>query len=228
MMPFLLVAGVLLGVATATANQSAFGAQSWGQARQPGWSDQPVYFDGYETPRSQFDLGLHDRYEYRNDDARRDDDRPRVGTGYGGYDAAPQAGRNLDGFIDRDGRWVERSRESAQGYPDDRYVPPARGRYSDVTTPAIPTGTSSPQPEYRFRGDPQPWSGRASGYDETAGYRFRPLTDQEAEQRAQTPGWRPLEQDRNERGGRARSPAGLMDALTPPPRTFGFEPAPWP
>lgn len=173
MKPFLLVAGLLLGLLSATANQSVFGAESWGQARQPGWGDQPVYFDGYETSRSQLDLGSHDR-----DDL----------AGHGGWSESSTA----------PSPWGEGS------------------------------GPSSPQPEYRFRGDPQPWSGRGSGYEETAGYRFRPLTDQEAEQRAQTPGWRPLESDRDGRSGRDRPPAGLMDALTPPPRTFGFEPAPWP
>ncbi|HSO81860.1 hypothetical protein [Thiocapsa sp.] len=262
MTPFLLVSGLMLGLLSATAHQSAFGAESWGQARQPTRVDQPVYSGGYETPRSGFDRGSYDPYQYRDDDSRRSDDRTWTGTEYGGYDIAPGADSGLDGFINRDGRWVERSRESAQGYPDDGYAPPARGRYSDATSPAISTGTASPDPwfdrddraagggwresstapsawgegfgpdypqtEYRFRGDPQPWSGRGIVQDETAGYRFRPLTDQEAEQRAQTPGWRPLEPGRGDRDGRARAPAGLMDALTPPPRTFGFEPAPWP
>lgn len=93
---------------------------------------------------------------------------------------------------------------------------------------------------YRFRGDPPPGSRRRSMHEGADGYRFRPLTGQEAERRAQTPGWRPLEPDRPDRGGSRPSSSGqpsgtgwggapgLMDALTPPPRTFGFESPPWP
>ncbi|SDX33443.1 hypothetical protein SAMN05421783_12155 [Thiocapsa roseopersicina] len=262
MTPFSIVAGLLLGLVSATAHQGAFAAESWRQARQPTWGDEPVYSDGYEMQRSEFDSGSHDPYEYRDDDLRRNDDRTWTGSGYAGYDIAPGAGSELDGFVDRDGRWVEGGREPAKRYRGDPSGPPVIGRYSDATSPSISTGTVStepwvdldartvqggwresspgpspwgegaapvsPQPEYRFRGDPQPWSGRWSGQGETPGYRFRPLTGQEAEQRAQTPGWRPLEPDRDDRGGRTRAPAGLMDALTPPPRTFGFEPAPWP
>ncbi|MFB1486615.1 MULTISPECIES: hypothetical protein [unclassified Thiocapsa] len=230
MTPFLLVAGLLLGLASATANQEACAAESWGQARQPTWGEAPVYSGGYEMPRSGFDRGSRDLYEYRDDDWRRNDDRPWTGSGYGGgYDSAPEAGSELGGFIGRDGRWVERSREPAQGDRDDRTV---YGGWRESSQDPSPwgdgSGPASPQPEYRFRGDPQPWSGRWSGQEEMSGYRFRPLTGREAEQRAQTPGWRPLEPGREERGGRTRAPTGLMDALTPPPRTFGFEPAPWP
>ncbi|QVL50470.1 MAG: hypothetical protein KFB96_08615 [Thiocapsa sp.] len=172
MTPFLLLSGLLLGLASATASQGAGAAESWGQARQPTWGDAPVYSGGYPDATS-----------------------------------TPEP-------------WVA---------PDDRAV---YGGWRESSPGPSPwgegAGSASPQPEYRFRGDPQPWSGRWSGQEETPEYRFRPLTGREAEQRAQTPGWRPLEPGRDDRGGRTRAPAGLMDALTPPPRTFGFEPTPRP
>jgi hypothetical protein len=87
------------------------------------------------------------------------------------------------------------------------------------------------EPQYRFRGDPPPGSAASRGGQDHGGYRFRPLTDRETERRVQTHGWRPLDPAREMRGesddGRSARPPGLMDALTPPPRTLGFEPNPW-
>lgn len=115
-----------------------------------------------------------------------------------------------------------------------------------------------PYQEYRFRGDPPASSDRWGGRDEVGGYRFRPLTDQEADRRTQTPGWRTLspstaDSSRSDSRSMTTGPSypgrsypersdpsnrehtirpagrsGLMDALTPPPRTYGFEANPWP
>jgi hypothetical protein len=87
------------------------------------------------------------------------------------------------------------------------------------------------EPQYRFRGDPPPGSAARGAGPDHGGYRFRPLTDRETERRFETHGWRPLDPAREMRGetvdGRSAPPPGLMDALTPPPRTLGFEPNPW-
>jgi hypothetical protein len=245
-----LVAWLLLVLAYATTHQEAYGAEAWEQTRQPTWSEEPVYARGYDLPPA---AQVRDpRYPdaYRTPDLRRDPQRDWSGTGYGGYDVAPTQDRGPDGFVDRDGRWVEYGREPTDRYRDIPYDEPGRysaspwavdpepgvdrgdrgvrGGWRDAAPqPAYPnevSGPANPQPEYRFRGDPQPWSGRWSAPDGTQGYRFRPLTAQEGEQRSQRPGWRPLEPGRSDRGGRPAAPAGLIDALTPPPRTLGFEP----
>ncbi|RKT46198.1 hypothetical protein [Thiocapsa rosea] len=201
MTPVLLVTGLLLGLASVTASQWVFAAESWGQARQSTWADAPDYSGGYEMPRSEFDRGAHD---------------PRM---YGDDPDSSARGRYPDAA----------STPEVWGAPDDRA---GYGGWRESSPGPSPwgagAGSAAPQPEYRFRGDPQPWSGRWDGQEEAPGYGFRPLTGREAEQRVQTPGWRPLEPGRDDRGGRTRAPAGLMDALTPPPRTFGFEPTPWP
>jgi hypothetical protein len=250
-----LVAWLLLVLACATTHQEVFGADSWGQARQPRWGDEPDYLRGYETLPAVQDRDPRYPDAYRADDLRRDPNGGWSGTGYGGYDVAPAQGREPGGFVDRDGRWMEYPLEPTERYRDapydnepGRYSPSpwaaqpespvesgdsgVRGGWHDTNPgPAYRSevpGPAIPQPEYRFRGDPQLSSGRWSGSDGTQGYRFRPLTDREAGQGSQTPGWRPLEPGRGERGGRTSAPAGLMDALTPPPRTFGFEPGAWP
>lgn len=87
------------------------------------------------------------------------------------------------------------------------------------------------QPRYRFRGDPPPdardWG---VGQGETV-YRFRPPNEREAERWREAPGWRPMAPERASPAGvepgSAPHPWGLMDALTPRPRTFGYEPSPW-
>jgi hypothetical protein len=246
-----LVAWLILVLTYATIHQPAIGAEPWEQARQPIWGDEPDYRRGYELRSA-----AQDR-DPRYPDAHRAGNRQGSwsGTGYGDYGVAPAQGRGLDGFVDRDGRWMEYAREptgydrdghpideagrypgsSWRGAPDFRVETDdrdMRGGWRDVTP--LPTyrndvsGSEGRQPEYRFRGDPQPSSGRWGGSDVVQGYRFRPLNDREAEQRVQTPGWRPLEPVRGDRRGRPSAPAGLMDALTPPPRTFGFEPTPGP
>ncbi|CRI62939.1 exported hypothetical protein [Thiocapsa sp. KS1] len=174
MTPLLLVASLVLGVASAAANRDAFGAQPWTSAEQPTWGGAPADSGGYGEP------------------------------------------------------WPDRERQPPYSYPDDgargtRNGTPEASRYDggDVAPGA--------RQEFRFRGDPEPGSSQWSRQDLVDGYRFRPLTGQEAERQVQTPGWRPLEPVGPDRGGRTPSaPPGLMDALTPPARTFGFEPAPWP
>jgi hypothetical protein len=102
------------------------------------------------------------------------------------------------------------------------------GATAGQTMPAMPTAPGDPaQPVYRFRGDPPAGSERWDGASTIGGYRFRPLTDRESQRQVQTPGWRPLEGDRAP-PARPYGAPGLMDALTPPERTYGFEPNPWP
>jgi hypothetical protein len=249
---FSVVAWPLLVLAVATTHQEVSGAESWGHAGRPTWGDEPAFLRGYETPPVARDRDPRYPDAYRANDPRRDPHGGWSGAGYGGEDVPPPQGLGQDGFIDRDGRWMEYAREPTEQY---RHVPSdgEAGRYSAspwTVDPESPTeiherggwrdaaprpayrneasGWANPEPEYRFRGDPQPSSGRWSGSDGTQGYIFRPLTDRETEQRSLTPGWRPLDPDRSDHGGRASAPAGLMDALTPPPRTFGFEPPPRP
>ncbi len=255
MTPVSFVAWLLLVLAYATTHQVASGAEPWGLAREPTWGDEPVYRRGYETPPTTQDREPQYLDAHRADDVRRDLQGGWSGAGYGDDDRAPVQGRGLDGFIDRDGRWVEYAREPTEHSRDVPYndgpgrysASPwtgdsdsraemddrdARGGWREATPPPAyrnaVSGPVNPYPEYRFRGDPQPSSGRWGGSDGTQGYRFRPLTDREAQQRSQTPGWRPIEPGRSDRGERASAPAGLMDALTPPARTFGFEPRPGP
>jgi hypothetical protein len=81
--------------------------------------------------------------------------------------------------------------------------------------------------QYRFRGDPPAQSQHWGPADTTGGYRFRPLTERESGRQVQMQGWRPIEGERDRPAQPAGAP-GLMDALTPPERTYGFEPRPWP
>ncbi|EGV17247.1 hypothetical protein [Thiocapsa marina] len=246
---------LLLFLVYATAHQAVLAAEPWEQARQPAWDNESLYLRGYKMPPVAQDRDPRYPDAYRADDVRLDTQGNRSGTGYGDYDMAPpgQGGFiDRDGRW-RDGRWMEYGREPTgysrdlpYGEEPDRYsVSPRRGDpgsgmatddrgalggWPDATYGRADgngfSGSANPYPEYRFRGDPQPSSDRWSGSDGTQEYRFRPLTEREAEQRSQTLGWRPLEPARSNRAGRTSPPAGLMDALTPPPRTFGFEPRP--
>lgn len=174
MTPLLLVASLVLGVASAAANREAFGAQPWTSAEQPTWGGAPAYSEGYGT--SWPDPERQPPYSYPDDGSRGTMDGTRDASRYDGGDSATGA-----------------------------------------------------RQEFRFRGDPEPGSSQWSRQEGVEGYRFRPLTGQEAERRVQTPGWRPLEPVGPDRGRQTPSaPAGLMDALTPPARTFGFEPPPRP
>lgn len=140
-------------------------------------------------------------------------------------------------------RWQPRA-GSAWGEPDWRPTAPEPVSAGDPWSGNVPrawggradAAPDPAQPVYRFRGDPpvgsRAWNeihGSASGADE--GYRFRPLTEREQGRQTSTPGWRPLERSPASAGDeqawtRDGSP-GLMDALTPPPRAYGFEPSPW-
>lgn len=112
--------------------------------------------------------------------------------------------------------------------------------------PAPARVESSPQWEresiqYRFRGDPMPGAGPAREFDAQSGYRFRPLSPAESSRGVDTPGWRPLEPSMSQSsredpsnwrdpasGWRGGSSGGLMDALSPPPPSLGYEGVPWP
>jgi hypothetical protein len=172
MTPLLLVASLVLGVASAAANRDALGAQPWTSAEQPTWGGAPAYSGEYGVAWP--DRERQPPYSYSDDGSRGTGDGTRDASRYDGGDAA--------------------------------------------------TGVRQ---EYRFRGDPELGSSQWSRQDAVGGYRFRPLAGQEAERQVQTPGWRPLEPVGSDRGGQTPStPPGLMDALTPPARTFGFEPVP--
>lgn len=255
MTPLLLVASLVLGVASAAAIRDAFGAEPWTQAEQPTWGGAPTDSGGYRTPWP--DRNPQYPYSYPDDGSRRTNDGARGAPRYDGSDVAPASRRDVDGFPDRDGRRVDGARVPADGYRDNLYDSGA-GWYPGSTLPgtdvpepwaesdplAVPGGrresfpsgdsrvesqTPAVSPEFRFRGDPEPGSSQWSRQEGVEGYRFRPLTGQEAERRVQTPGWRPLEPVGPDRGRQTPSaPAGLMDALTPPARTFGFEPPPRP
>lgn len=149
-----------------------------------------------------------------------------------------------DGYIDADGRWVERPRGTDQQFlgPDDDSLRgwPAESAEPDVWSPSgAGSGwgadgrseawrTPNQEPAYRFRGDPPPGAGGWTPRDSDGGYRFRPLNARESERRVQEPGWRPLAPDSASPAGRQFGQGGLIDALTPPARIYGFEPNPWP
>jgi hypothetical protein len=207
MTPLLLVASLVLGVASAATNREAFGAEPWPSNPPPRWGEDPAYSGGYETGWSNRDP----QYPYPYRDSHYDPENGR-------YDGSPPSSPEAA----EPGTRVER---------DDRA--PAGRRQDPIARPdplSGGTGMAAPQPEYRFRGDPPSGSNPWGGQDGSEGYRFRPLTGQEEERREQSPGWRPLDPNRRDRGGQAPAPAppGLMDALTPPARTFGFEPRSWP
>ncbi len=106
---------------------------------------------------------------------------------------------------------------------------PLQDRWRDVTRDDVGGGLA--QPQYRFRGDPPPDSRDWSVGQGESVYRFRPPTEREAERWTQSPGWRPVAPERaspsGAEPGSTPHPWGLMDALTPRPRTFGYEPSPW-
>jgi hypothetical protein len=231
MTALLLAALLVFGMTSAAANAEALYGERWAQARGQAWGNEPAYprprYGGYEAPRSL------DAREAQSPDAYGDGTR----TYERGYDDVYRDPHDPGGYPAE--TWSRTAAPEEWGgspaLPNDRRAlyPPADAGLGRSELPGS-------QPEYRFRGDPPPGSDRRSTQEGADGYRFRPLTGQEAERRAQTPGWRPLEQDRLERSGSRSSPSGqpsgtgwggapgLMDALTPPPRTFGFEPTPWP
>jgi hypothetical protein len=243
MKPIRLLAAVLmLGMASAVASADGYpDASVYRGGDEPGgyWVPWPgrgqARSTGYASPQDslrQGDFSLPgpdwkddaDPAVYVNRDARRieqswENDSPPAHTGGGvtGYWPAPPVSAGDRDADARRGDWR----------PD---------LYSDVR------GDGTPYPEYRFRGDPESDSHAWTGGDEVGGYRFRPLTQPEADRRVETPGWRPLgpepsypgtahsgSADRSsyERDRRSSRPGGLMEALTPTPRTYGFEPDPW-
>jgi hypothetical protein len=241
MKPIRLLAAVLvLGMASAVASAERY-------------PDAPVYRGDYESGG------------YREPSPGKDYDR---WTGYPSAEGIRRQGDfssqgwNEDpdrgGSMNRDGRRIEKpwedqsppahTRGDVTGHwpapranSDDRGADARRNDWRpDIYTD--PRGDRTASPEYRFRGDPSPDSRAGWGGNEAGGYRFRPLTEREADRRVQTPGWRPLEPGESNpgtahsgtddwsnyaRGGRDRRPGGLMEALTPTPRIYGFEPDPW-
>lgn len=149
-----------------------------------------------------------------------------------------------DGDINSDGRWVERPGDAYDPAPrradDSVHDWPAGSVYRDAWSPSgADSGwevdgrsdgwrASNPEPAYRFRGDPPSGRNGWAELEADGGYRFRPLNERESERRVQERGWRPLERDSGSPAGRQPGQGGLIDALTPPARIYGFEPNPWP
>jgi hypothetical protein len=243
MKPIRLLAAVLmLGMASSVASADRYpDAPVYRGGDEPGGYGEPWpgrghdLWTGYSSPqdvRRQGDYSLQspdwkddpDRGGYVSRDGRRieeswENDSPpsHTGAGVSGYWPAPPVSAGDRGADARRGDWR----------PD---------LYRDLR------GDGTPYPEYRFRGDPESGSHARTGGDEVGGYRFRPLTQPEADRRVKTPGWRPLgpetsypgtaysgSADRSsyERDRRSSRPGGLMEALTPTPRTYGFEHDPW-
>jgi hypothetical protein len=164
----------------------------------------------------------------------------------------PRADQSRDGAWESGAMWPPRAGGAGEPRID------GYGDYWRSEARPDSRDAARPYQEYRFRGDPPAGSDRWGGREDVGGYRFRPLTDQETDRRTQTPGWRPLSpsavgSSRSDSGSLTSGPSypgrsypersdpsdrehmtrpagrsGLMDALTPPPRTYGFEANPWP
>jgi len=245
MTPLLLAAWLLAGPASAEPSQGMARDEVWIQAQRPGWTDDRGYDRGaHERPGSPRGPDPAHPYQYREPEPLPRHGPPavqpereagstagtfgRFGEPYGPRaepawnpdDRQPRFGDELGG-VWSDRAWGGRTGNlySGDSRSGSRAVPPSSETWAD--------GGSGSYPQYRFRGDPQPGSDQWSARQGDDVYRFRPLTDKELERHTQTRGWRPLGMEDEAWGGPASGPRGLMDALTPPPRTYGFEPSPW-
>lgn len=218
------VAGLVLGMVALVASPP--GSSDAGLGVSQGWGGGSAYTDSPDA--------YADRV-YKDGDAL---PRPFKSDGY------RADGFNAEGYIDADDRWVQRPPQ-AYGQPRNREDESRRGGAAEPDAWG-PSGASSvwgadgrsdvrtappPDPTYRFRGDPPSGSGGWATREGDDRYRFRPLNERESERRVQERGWRPLAPDSGSPAKRQPGQpgqGGLIDALTPPARIYGFEPNPWP
>lgn len=236
MTPLLLAASLLVGPASAEPGQEMAWAETWTQAQRPGWTDDRGY-DRRAGPRHDPDPP----YIYRPGDP---EPLPRYGppSRQSGWDLG-SGSEAYGGFGEGDARganpaWHPSARQPGPADESGAVWSGGVGPYGDPLPPEVSAGGGShwsgtpadrgggASPQYRFRGDPEPGSAPSSPSWGDEVYRFRPLTEKELERRAQSRGWRPLD-PADPAWGAAPGSRGLLDALTPPPRTYGFEPNPW-